>query len=89
MNTKTEIFWETQDPHNHGWAFRAVQTDEHGDRMHEESGGIEGPAAKALDCINAGYEPNADDLAVLHRDFPDAEFIDTNGIEVGPLFPAD
>lgn len=88
MTTKTEIFWDDQDPNNTGWAFRMRQTDSNGHLIHEDSGAIDGSAADALDCLNDGHEPDADDIAILRRDFYDATFSDKNGTEVGELFPS-
>jgi hypothetical protein len=37
-----EVWWDTQDPHNLGWAFRAYWRDRSGRVEHEESGEVDG-----------------------------------------------
>jgi hypothetical protein len=38
-------YWDTYDPFNKGWAWRAIWYSRDGERQHEESGGFEGDSS--------------------------------------------
>jgi hypothetical protein len=82
-----EIYEDTQDPGNRGWAYRDTRPGSpHG------SGPIDGEAADALDAIMAEHELTVDQDEAL-RDFVTldigAALADVTLADVGALWPAE
>jgi hypothetical protein len=44
-------YWDTSDPSNKGWAWRAIWYSRDGERQHEESGGFEGRSSLSETAI--------------------------------------
>ena len=44
-------YWDTSDPGNKGWAWRAIWYSRDGERQHEESGGFDGRSSLSETAI--------------------------------------
>ena len=77
MTKQAEIFFDTQDPDNEGWAYRIFERDEMGRRYDLESGPIDG-----LDQLEYVMQHEIEDDRVLSGlpTFGGEEPTDTSGV---------
>lgn len=87
MMNKAIIFWDDQDTNNIGWAWRSADGSESGSIDNTE-------AVEYLHALNGGAAGLQDgrlalaaELSYEGIDAASADFVDSNGQHIGPLFP--